>query len=184
MINSSRSQHTTPQRNKYHANCNMARSPENGDENVYLQRIDSVGVTLQRVEAGLRVRVPHPHRVVVGTGHNPLPVELYAAHGRHMAQQRVQAHTLVDVPNAKSGVPRPADNTENTQVGVPKTDITSAATTVTRAAQNTTETSVRLPAHRSANGCKQQREPVTRNPHSDVNNVTNWEPSSVSGSCG
>ena len=72
----------------------------------HLQRVDPVGVSLQGVQTGLRLRVPYLHHVVVGAAHHPSPVVLHAAHRRHMAHEHVQALPRLHVPHTQRGVSR------------------------------------------------------------------------------
>lgn len=73
---------------------------------VYLQRVHSVGVSLQRVQAHLCLGVPHLHHVVVAARHHAAPVVLNAAHRRQVASQDVLTAASRHVPHAQRGVPR------------------------------------------------------------------------------
>lgn len=95
-------------------------------------------MALQRVEAGLRLRVPHLHHEVVGTADHPPAVVLDAAHGRHVAHEHVETLTRLDVPDAQRGVTRAADHPE----GRPETQPVRYTVRVSRKRSNCREVSM------------------------------------------
>jgi len=70
----------------------------------YLERVDAIGVSLERVEAFLAFRIPHFDRVVVGTTYYQTAVVLDASDGRHVADQHVQTLASFHVPHPECGV--------------------------------------------------------------------------------
>lgn len=76
----------------------------------YLQGVDAVCVSLQRMSAALALRVPDFHCVVVRAAHHLVPVVLHTAHGSHVPHQHMQTLPSLDVPEAQSGIPRATHN--------------------------------------------------------------------------
>ena len=84
--------------------------------NTDLQRIDPVGVSLQRMCACLCLRIPDAYCVVIGTRHNSFPIVLDTTHRSHVTHQHVQALTRFNVPHTQSCVPWSTHNPGTTAV--------------------------------------------------------------------
>lgn len=67
----------------------------------YLKRIDAIGVSLERMQAFLRVGIPNFNHVIVCAGHNQFAIILHTAHRCQVTDQCVKASTLHNVPDAQ-----------------------------------------------------------------------------------
>lgn len=85
--------------------CSKGKGPGS-----YLQGVDAVCVSLQRMSAALALRVPDFHCVVIRAAHHLVPVVLHTAHGSHVPHQHMQTLPSLDVPEAQSGIPRATHN--------------------------------------------------------------------------
>ena len=77
---------------------------------IKLQRIHTISVSRQSVQALLCLRIPHLDLVVIGSGHDKPTVVLHTTNGGNVSHQHMEAISRRNVPHSQCGVSRSRNN--------------------------------------------------------------------------